>query len=75
MWLRKRRGQYQEAIKDFDASLRLAPGKTEAYAYRALTNTYLGNDGEAQGDVDRALELGFDPELLEILIEEAKRKR
>ncbi len=37
--------------------------------------TYLGEDLEAQKDMEHAIELGFDRALLESAIEEAKRNR
>ncbi len=37
--------------------------------------SYLGKDLEAQQDLERAIELGYDRALLESDIEEANRKR
>ena len=52
-------GQHQRVIKDLDKVISQARGFAEAYAVRALAYTFLGNDREAQQDVDRALRLGF----------------
>jgi hypothetical protein len=42
---------------------------------RAIAYTLLSKDKEAQQDVDRAVELGFDRGALESAIEESKKRR
>ena len=64
-----------EAIQDLDESIRLDPVLGFAYANLALAFTLLGKDKEAQQDVDRAVELGFDRGLLDSAIENAKKQR
>ncbi len=46
-----------------------------AYVGRALSYTYLDRDLEAKQDTERAIELGFDRELLESAIAAAKKQR
>jgi len=51
------------------------PQDASAYVLRAVAYTRLGNDQEAQQDIDRAVELGFDRGGLESEIEDLKNKR
>lgn len=48
---------------------------SESYAGRAFAYTLLHKDKEAQQDVARAVELGFESTLLEREIEELARRR
>jgi hypothetical protein len=47
----------------------------ESYAGRAFAYTLLSKDKEAQQDVARAVELGFESTLLEREIEELTKRR
>lgn len=68
-------GRLQEAIAEYDEAIRLNPEYTLAYANRARVYTMLYMDTEAEQDVNRALELGFDRELLDKEIELLKKSR
>jgi hypothetical protein len=46
-----------------------------AYANRALTSTLLGHDAAARQDIDRAVELGVERDLLEQTIQQIKDQR
>jgi len=46
-----------------------------AYASRALAYSALFMDSEAEADIERAIELGFDRALLEQVIEQVKSLR
>jgi tetratricopeptide (TPR) repeat protein len=46
---------WQPALLDFDESLRLAPGRPDAYTGRALCRVQLGRYREAAGDAEEAL--------------------
>ena len=69
------RGEYHLAIQDYDEALAIFPQLGEAYAGRARSYQFLGRDLEAQQDVDRAVEFGFDRLLLEAEIEEGRNQR
>lgn len=68
-------GEHQRAIEDYNEAIRLDPQDAQAYAVRALSNTYLDRDLEAQQDTERVTELGFNRVLLESAIKEARRQR
>jgi Flp pilus assembly protein TadD len=68
-------GQYEVAIQSYDEVILLNPEHVNAYVGRALAKAFLGRDDEAMQDVLQAVALGYDPVLLEDLIEEAKRER
>ena len=51
------RGQYEEALADFDAAIRLAPDIALFYHYRGLVKAQLGRYVEALTDYDAALRL------------------
>jgi len=68
-------GEYPQAIEDLNEAIRLNPQDANAYANRAISYTFLGQDAEAQHDIERSVELGVDRGLLESDIEEAKRHR
>ena len=70
-----RLGQFERAIQDYDEAVRLNPRFAEAYVGRSVAYTVLGRDSEAQQDANRAAELGFDPDVLKGVIEEAKEHR
>ncbi len=67
--------EYHLAIQDYDEALAIFPQLGEAYAGRARSYQFLGRDLEAQQDVDRAVEFGFDRLLLEAEIEEGRNQR
>jgi len=46
-----------------------------AYANRTVAHTVLGMDAEAEQDFNRAVELGFPPDILKRKIEGLKRQR
>ena len=68
-------GEYQRATEDLNEALRLVPQFATAYVNRAVSYTLLGMDAEAQEDIERAIELGFDRGVVESAIAEAKRNR
>ena len=59
----------------FDEAIRLDPEDAAAYVSRARGNTLLGRDQQAQQDIIRAVDLGFDPVKLEDIIQGAKSRR
>jgi tetratricopeptide (TPR) repeat protein len=68
-------GRYRQALLDYNQAIRLAPQLAESYAGRAFAYTLLSKDKEAQQDVARAVELGFESTLLEREIEELTKRR
>ncbi len=68
-------GEYHLAIQDYDEALAIFPRLGEAYAGRARSYQFLGRDLEAQQDVDRAVEFGYDRLLLETEIEDGRSQR
>ena len=71
----RRLGQYDRAVADYGEALRHNPDYSLAYFNRAQTYTLQGKDIEAQADVEGAVELGFDREHLDRVIDDIKRKR
>jgi len=69
------RGEYQRAVQNIGESIRLDPPNAANYVNRAIAYTYLGNDIEAQEDVDRAVERGFERSRAESKVEKAKTER
>ena len=67
--------QIDQAFKDWAEAIRLQPEFANPYASRALANTHLGNDTEAQRDVERAVGLGLDRGLLDSAIAGIKERR
>ena len=67
--------QPQRAMQDYDEAIGLDPELAEAYVNQAMALTLLGNDGAAQQDIDRAVELGSDRDLLEQTIRQIKDQR
>ncbi len=67
--------KFQRAIQGYDEAIRLAPSFAVAYVNRARAYTHLGKDKEAQEDVDRAVEPGFERSMLDGQIEELKKQR
>ena len=68
-------GEVQRAIADYAEAILLNPQDAGAYAGRALAYTSLGKDRSAEQDIDKAVELGFDAELLRTWVEELKAQR
>ena len=71
-------GRPRLAVKDHTRAIELSqndPQQPLAYAGRAMAYTLLEQDEEAQGDMSKAIELGFDPGLLVALINEVKDQR
>ena len=68
-------GEYQRAIEDYGRAIRLDSEFAFPFADRAIAYTLLGDDDEAQQDVDRAVGLGFGRGRLDGEIEEIKRQR
>ncbi len=62
-------------MEDYDEAIRLNPQDADAYANRAIAYTLLGKDAEANRDVDRAVELGFNRSVLDSDIERLRRER
>ena len=56
-------------------AIRLDSQLALGYVNRALAYTVLGEDKEAQQDVDRAVGLGIDLGILECALEDAKKQR
>lgn len=71
----RRMGQLHNAVSDYDHAIRLAPDEAESYAGRAFAYTLMSRDKEARQDVTRAVDLGFDPLILEREIEELTKRR
>ena len=71
----RRLGRYHQALLDYNQAIRLAPDSAEPYAGRAFAYTLPSKDKEAQQDVARAVELGFEATLLEREIEELTKRR
>jgi tetratricopeptide (TPR) repeat protein len=71
----RRERRYHLAIQDYNQAIRLAPQFAEPYAGRALAYTLLSKDREAEQDVARAVELGFESALLEREVEELTKRR
>ena len=61
-----------QAIEDFTEAVRLEPQFSDAYKNRGLLYTALGMVEEAQRDIDKAVELGIDPNFLQEEIEKIK---
>lgn len=70
----REQGEYQRAIEDSDEAIRLNPQNPRAYVVRALAYTTLGRGQEAERDIARAVDLGFNPESLMTIIEKAKNQ-
>ena len=51
------RGQYEDAIADYDEAIRLRPDLPEAYFIRGVTHHTLGRKQKAISDLQTALEL------------------
>ena len=54
-------GAYERSIDDFDQAIGLGD-YPHAYANRAISNIRLGRTAEAEEDIKRAQELGYDPQ-------------
>ena len=54
-------GQYQRAIQDYDEAIRLDPQNAIAYYNRGFTYNNLGQSKEAERDIAKAKELGYEP--------------
>ena len=68
-------GRPEEALEDLTFAVNLNPEFQLAYYNRALANTLLGRETDAEADARRAVELGFDPDLLSRAINELKTTR
>ena len=62
-------------MENYDETIRLDPAAAPVYGARAITLTLIGDDDLAENDIDRAVELGIDRELLEEAVETAKQQR
>jgi len=67
--------QFEQAAKDYDQAIHLDPDCAICYANRAMAYTMFGMDVEAQQDINRVVELGFDPSVYETEIERLKKQR
>lgn len=66
------------AVDDHTRAIELStndPHQPLAYAGRAMSYTLLSQDEEAQKDMAKAIELGFDPDLLIATINQLKKQR
>ena len=61
-------------IRDYNETIRLHPRRAEAYAARSMAYIILGKDADAERDLEKAVELGFDPALLVGLFQRIKEK-
>ncbi len=68
-------GKLEESIKAFDESLRLDPNYAVAYANRGMTYAMMGEDAKADADIEKAIELGLDPDSLHEELEGVKSQR
>ena len=71
-------GAADRAIEDFNVAIELSPGHPQvplAHAARAMAYTLLGKDEEAQQDIMRAVQLGYDYRRLVVLINGIKDQR
>ena len=68
-------GEYLKALDDHNQAIERFPQIGEFYVNRAKAYTRLGDDGAAQLDVERAIELGFDEDELLAEIEKQKSLR
>jgi tetratricopeptide (TPR) repeat protein/O-antigen ligase len=68
-------GQYETAIQDYNQAIQSNPERAEVFVGRALAHTQLGKDTEAEQDVAKAVELGFDGVLLRNAVERARNSR
>ena len=75
MELQKQRRLPRKAIAEYDQAILLSPEHMEPYASRVLAYTCLGVEAEAQQDINRAVEFGFNCALLERMVEQAKQAR
>ena len=69
------RGEYQQALDDAEEAIRLNPDPSLAYVNRAAALAALGRDAEADLDVARAVERGYDPVGLLGLIDTFRAER
>ena len=53
-----------KATAFFDEALRIDPQESNVYYRRALSNIALGKDADAAQDAEKAIELGFDSDVL-----------
>lgn len=51
--------KYNDALQDFNAAIALNPNSGECYYNRSLSYTGLGNATQAQTDVQKAIQLGY----------------
>ena len=68
-------GQRKRSVDEYDQIIRRNPQASGAYAGRAVAYIILGKDEEADQDAEKAVELGFDPDILEDAIQDLKRQR
>ena len=68
-------GEYTSAFDSYNAAIQLDPEDGEVYAHAALAGTLLGRDAEAEVFAEQAMDLGIAPTLLEVVIEELKKRR
>ena len=68
-------GQDRLALQALNSAVVVDPKHAPSYASRALVHTRLGMDGEAEKDVAKAAELGYDTAQLKLDIEAAKQAR
>lgn len=68
-------GQDRKALEALSSAVHVDPKSATAYASRALLHTKLGMDGEAEKDIAKAEELGYDAAQLKSDVEAAKNAR
>ena len=68
-------GQRRRTVDEYDQIIQRNPQASGVYAGRAVAYTILGKDEEAAKDAEKAVELGFDPDILEEAIRDLQRQR
>ena len=68
-------GNLERAIEDLDRAIELDPEFTIAYFNRALAHNLLGEDAQSEADGRLAVELGFDPSVLEAAMAHVRDRR
>lgn len=67
-------GQLELAIQDLDTAIEFDPEDSQAYISRAMVYTLLGRLEEAEQDINRSVELGFDSSVMQQVIENLRKQ-
>ena len=60
------KGDFDQAIADFDRVIEIDPAYAVAYFSRGASLSLIGEKSKAISDLERALELGLPPEMVEL---------